>query len=428
MNPNSGLNDQIRRLRRRVRLLLVERCLLFGAAIGAVATAVVVVLSYRYDGLLNYPLWAGLAAVGGLAGGLCGLLRKLDDLTLAIAADARTDLKERLSTAVVVEKSGGTHEMEKALMEDARERIAGFDAKQVFRHHFGAPHLALGIALIVLLSAVLVPMLPSLLPKTRRQEVAVMKKEAVKLSKLAKELEQKSSPEHKDLKKLANRLQKLAWKMQTGRMTKKQAMLQMQRLTKDIKQAQDKLAKQNSGEKPMRQAQREMMKASDELAKKMAEKLAKKENIPLEEALKKMSNKRMAELARKQGPLSESEQRELEQQLAKYADPNNQLPIPSELGEALAKLAQNKDYQKAAEMMQKLAQKLNLGKMSQTDREALRKQMEALAKSLKGTDLDKLAKAMLRNAQKLANMSPAELKKLLRQLQEMQTLAKAGGT
>jgi hypothetical protein len=183
----------------------------------------------------------------------------------------------------------------------------------------------------------------------------------------------------------------------------------------------------------MEQAQEEMRKSGMGLAKKMAEEMAKSEHISEDQAMKKIpSDKRLAELARKSGALTPKERLDVEKSLEKYADSKNQRPIPAEVGEALAKLAANKDYMKAAEIMQKLALKMQSGKMSNLDREALQRQMKELAKALQHTDLDKLAKQMLDNAEKLAKMSPEELAKLIKQAEENERMAgslkKAGGT
>jgi hypothetical protein len=183
----------------------------------------------------------------------------------------------------------------------------------------------------------------------------------------------------------------------------------------------------------MEQARTDMRKNSERIAQSIAQQIAKKENIPPEEALKKVpSDKQLAALARKEGPLSDSERKELEDAVAKYADPNNNSPMPAELGEALAKLAGSKDAQKAAQLMKMLAKKLNTGNMNQADQKMLKSQMDALAKALKNTDLDKLAKQMFDNAKKLAQMSPQELQKMIDQAKKMQQMAKAlqkaGGT
>ena len=431
MDVNVALDNQIRRLRRRVRLLLCERYALYGATAGAVLATVTVLLSYRYDDLINYRLWAGTVLAGAIVGVACGLLRRLSDLSVALAADKRTELKERLSSAVACGAEPGPGDMERALVTDAGEHISQFRPAQVFRRRFGTPHWAFAIAAVLLLAAIIVPQFHTFQSKTRREEVAVMKREGAKLVKLAKDLKSQKI-QHQEMRKLAARLQKLGEKMQTGRMSRKQALLKTRRLGKDIKKQQDELAKQNSTTKSLERARADMRRESERLAASIARKMARQGNIPPEEALKKVpSDKQLAQLARKDGPLTESEQRELEQALEKYADPNSSMAIPAELGEALAKLAQNKDYQKAAELMQKLAQKLNTGNMSQADREMLEQQLQKLAEALKNTDLDKLAKAMLESAQKLANMSPEELQKMLDEMKKMQqmcqALAKAGG-
>jgi hypothetical protein len=421
---NSSLDIQLKRLRKRVRLLLAERYGLFGMAVGAVVAAVVVALSSRYEALLSYSLWAVIVIAGAVAGVAWGLLRRLDDLTVAVAADKRTGLKERLSSAIAVEDGP----MAEALVTDAGARISELRSREVFRHRFGLPHAVCGAALFVLLAVIVGPMLPVFQSQTRRQEVAVMKTEGKKLIRVAKEIN-KQDTKHEQLRKLAQKLGKLGAKMSTGRMTKKQAMLQSQKLAKDIKKEQDRLAQMNSPSKTMDQAQADMRKAAEELAKRMADKLAAEKHVTPELAMEQVpSDQQLASLARKDGALSESERKQLEQALGRYADPNNTLPIPAELGEALAKLAANKDYQAAMELMQKLAAKMGSGKMGKMDREMLKQQLEALAKALKGTDLDKLAKMLKENAEKLAKMSPAELKKMLENMKAMQLLAKAGGT
>jgi len=419
----SVLESQIKRLRRRVRLLLAERYALFGAAGGALVAAALVGLSYRYDALVSYPLWAAVVVVGALAGVAYGLLRRLDDLAVAAAADKRTGLKERLSSAIAVEDGP----MADALVSDANSRFAGLRSREVFRHRFGLPHIVCGAAVVVLLAVILVPTLPVFQSETRRQEVAVLKAQGKKLVRIAKEINRQDT-KHEELRKLAAKLGKLGAKMSTGRMSKKQAMLQAQKLAKDIKKEQDKLAQMNSPSKTMEQAQADMHRAAEELAKRVAEKLAAEKHVTPELAMKQVpSDQQLAGLARKDGPLTASEQKQLEQALKKYADPNNAVPIPAELGEALAKLAANKDYQAAVDLMQKLAQKMNSGNMSKADREMLKQQLEALAKALKGTDLDKLAKMLKENAEKLAKMSPEDLKKMMEQMRAMQMLAKAGG-
>lgn len=427
-----ALGVHIKRLRKRVRLLFVERYTLFGAAGGAALATILAALSYRYDDLAEYRIWLGVLIVGAIAGLIFGLFKRLDDLTVARAADRRTNLQERLSSALSISGQETPDSIQAALVSDASSHISALPANEVFRHRFGSPHMAFGIALVALLAVSLIPQLPTFQSRTRKQEVEVMKQEGKKMVAVAKDLKKLSGPKREELRRLAVALDKLGRKMQAGRMSRKQAMLKTNRLSKEIEKEQDKLARENSKTKSMDQAKSEMHKAGEQLAKSIADKLAKQRNMRPEDAMKKVpSDKRLAELAKKDS-LTPAERKELEKSLEKYADPKNSAAIPVELAEALAKLAQNSDYKKAMEIMQKLAQKLNSGNMSKMDKEALQKQMEALAKALKGTDLDKLAKMMRANAERLAKMSPAELQKLLDQMKQMQMMAqslkKAAGT
>jgi len=426
----TSLEDQIRRLRKRVRLLLIERYGLFGGGAGAAVASCMVILSTKVTTLLDYRIWVGTVMLGALGGAAFALTRRLEDLTIAIAADRRTGLKERLSTAVALSDAPG--DFERALVSDANEHIAGLRSSEVFRRRFGRPHIAFTAAAVLLIGVIFLPQIAN--SPNRRAEVAVMQQEGANIQKVGKEIERQSAGyRQRELKKLAGKLQELGRRMQTGRLPKKEAMIQVQRLNKQIKAEQNRLAKENSNTKSMAEARAEMKRASQELAQKMAEKMAEKQNIPPAEALNKMaSDKRMAELARKSEPLTQAEQKELEKAVEKYANPGSSLAIPKEIGEALAKLAENEDFKKASELMQKLALKAQSGSMSEMDREALQQQLDALAKALQNTDLDKLAKMMRENAEKLARMSPEELAKMAAEMQKMQQLAKAleqaGGT
>lgn len=443
MNHESRLRESIKQHRKRVRLLLAERYGLFGGSVGTVCAAALALLSFKYDSLINYTLWISVIALGLTAGIAYGLLRKLSDLSVALAVDKRAELRERTASAMAF-LDNASSDWEQALITDASTHISSIKPREAFPHRFGRPHACFGMAAVVLLVAIFLPMMPVMQNKTKQQEVEVMKREGKKLTQIAKDIKKQAPPEDKELRKLAQQLEDLGKKMKSGRMDKKSAMLKTQRLSKEIKAQQDKLAKQSSSQKSMEQAQADMKKASDELAKKMAEKMAAEQKIPLSEAMKKLpTDERLKELARKEGPLTEAERKELEKTIDKYADPKSSLPVPPELAEAMAKLAENGNYQKATELMQKLAQRLakmqqgkngkggKSGKMSEQDIEAMKKQMEALAKALKGTDLDKLAEQMAKNAEKLANMSDKELQELIKKMEEMQKkmgmLAKAGG-
>ena len=253
MSAERSLDNLMHRLRMRVRLLLAERYALFGGCVGAVACSVVVLLSGRYPALIDYRLWAGIVVAGVVGGCAYGLLRGLDDLSVALAADRRTGMKERLSTAVSFPDEGELPDMGRAVISDADEHFARLRSAEIFRHRFGLPHSAFCLAGIVLAAVLIIPMIPALHSKERLREIRVMKDEGKKIVKIARDVKT-NVPRDEDMKRLASRLEKLGRRMQSSRMPKKQAMLSARRLSKDIKEAQDRLTKENSTSKSMEQA------------------------------------------------------------------------------------------------------------------------------------------------------------------------------
>ena len=432
MDSDAAVQNQISRLRKRVRLLLAERYGLIGTACGMVCACVFVYLSSHHDALLDYYLWAGIAAAGGVIGLLAALVRRLDDFTVAFAADRRSGTRERLSTSVALRTHEDLQDIERAQIADASDCASHLDSRQVFPHRFGLPHGVFAAAALLLAAFILVPVLPWFQSETRKREVAAMKEQGARVTAVAKNIKKQADPEDEELRKLAAKLEKLGKHMESGRMDKKRAMLNARKLSKGIREQQDKLSKANDA-KSMAKAASEMKAAGEQIARKMAQAIADQKKIPVDKALEQVpSDPKLAELASQTGPLSESQIKALENQIGKYADPKNLMPIPKELAEALAKLAENGDYQKAAELMRQLALKLKSDTLNQMDKEALEEQLEKLAEALKNTDLDKLAKAMLEQAEKLAKMSPEELEKLIKELEEAAKMAKlleeAGGT
>lgn len=425
----SDLQTSISGLRRRVRLLLVERYGLYGAGIGVSVAALLVTLSHRIPDLIDPWLWAVTALSCAIIGVVLAFLRRVEDIQVAVSADRRAGLKERVSTAVLMEALSEQGDMEKALIADAEEHVGRISAKDVFPHRWGPPHMVFGISILFLLCTLVLPGLHVFQSKTRQQEIAVMKAEGQKLVEVAKEIRKEGAgAKREDLRRLAARVEKLGKQMQSGRMEKKQAMVKAKQLSDQVKAEQDRLAAENSKKKSMEQAQEEMRASAAGLAAKMAQSMGEPQ-----QGMKKLpSDKRLAELARKSGSLTPRERLDIQKALEKYADAKNSDAIPAELGDALAKLAANKDYRKAAEIMQKLAQKMQNGKMKPMDREALKQQMKALAKALRNTDLDQLAKQMRDSAEALAKMSPEELDKLIKKMEENERMAsslkKAGST
>jgi hypothetical protein len=425
---NEKLERDLGGMRRRIRLLLTERyALLFGAV--AIGIAAVILALSKLCFSFGQPLVLSCIVATGLVFGACwGLFRRITPFATARATEKRLDLKERLSSAVAL--SDSDDEMVKALIDDAACHIDGVKPREVFPHRFTREMSLFGVAFFLLLGLFLVPQMPSLQSQTRREEVKVMKREGHRLRKLASQTLKKVSPENKKIAmRVALNMEKLGKKLETGRMTRKQALLDMSKLDKQIKDTQDRIAARNRSPKSLAQAGRDMQNATHELARKMQDMLDQemKQNSASGKQDKKLEDlqKRLKDLQSSKG-LSDEKIQQMEKQVQDYLKSQEGVPVPPELAAVMANLMKNGDYQKASQLMAELAKKLgqNGNKMSKMDSKMLEEQMKAMAEALKNTDLNELAKAMREAAEKLAKMNPEEAAKLMAQAAKMGKMAK----
>jgi len=413
-------------------MLLIEKHALTVGAIGAGAAALLVLLSKWFYALAEPPLLLGIVLAGLAGGTIWGVLRRLSAFAAARAAEKRLDLKERLSSAVSIsERSAKSEirnpqsEMEEAAVEDAARHAQAIRPSDVFPHRFTREMAAFGVMLAVLLGLYYIPQIPALQSPTRRAEVRVMKQEGKHLQRLAKEAARRASPENKDIiKRVALNMERLGKRMQSGRMTRKQAMLSLKKLSKQIKDAQDRLAAKNAPGRSMSRAAKDLEDASAKLARKMLERIEKeqKRNLAasgkLDPKLEALS-KRLKDMQAASGGMSEQKMREVQEELSGFLQEGKSVPVPPELACMFAELLKNEDYKKAMELMSELAKKLGTGQLSKADMKDLEEQLKALAKALKGTNLDELAKRLRLAAEMLSELDPKEAAKILAQCKKL---------
>lgn len=420
---NRTFERDLKRIRQRIRLLLIEKHALMLGAAGAGLGVVLLLLSRWNYSLGEPPVLIGAVLAGLLAGVVWGTLRRLTPFAAARAAERRLELKERLSSAVAL--SSSDDEMVQALVEDAGGHIAGIRPKDVFPHRFTREMGAFAIAVVVLLGLFYIPQIPTLQSPTRREEVKVMKEEGRKLRKLAKESIKHVSPQNEEIiKRVALNMEKLGKKLEAGRMNRKQAMVAIKKLSKEVQKAQDQIAARNKSPKSLAQAGKDLASMSPELAKKMLERLEeqKQKNLAAGKHDPKLAEleKRLKEM--QEGSMSGEKMQQLQKQMSEYLKSQSGVPLPPELAQMMSELLKNEDYKKAMELMSQLAKKLGKGEMSEQDMKNLEEQLKAMVKALEGTDLNELAKKMKQAAEQLAKMDPEEAAKLLEQMKNMKMM------
>jgi hypothetical protein len=387
--PEAILTQRIAQLRLRVRLLVTQRWIVV-ALLLATGVCAVAALVLR---LLGLPLWIEwLPAVLGLAvvvGAVIGWTRRVTALETARLADQRLSLRERLSSGLAFLETPERDPLVAAQIEDAARHSARLEPRVAFPYRLPREARFLAATLLALLAVLFVPEIPFLQSPQARAEKAAMRREGEKLQRLAKEVSGRKTPTNGDVaKRVAENMRKLGIAMERGRVNKKQAMLASNKLTRELREAQRRLAadglgpKAGSAAKPLDQAAMQMQQAAD---------------------------------ARNSGNATAG-QRSLAE---------------------MARALQQRDFEAAARVLSALGDRLKSGEMSEAEARDAAATLGKMAEALKGTDLDKVSKELqealkqLEQAQKLAKSLTPEQAEQLRKLAMMQagiSCGKAGGT
>jgi hypothetical protein len=379
MQSNAVLRDRVGQLRRRVRLLVTARWV-FAALLAASLLCSIFVVLDRLAWITAPPEYlAGLLALGAVVGAAIGLTRPISLMDAAQLADRRLGLKERLSSGIDFLQSGASDPMTAAQLADAAGHSERLRPREVFP--FRAPREArffLG-SLGLLFALVFVPELSVFQSPKARAEKAAIQKQGEQIEKLAKDYKKHDLERNSQIaKRIAANMQALGQEMRRGRISKKQAMLRMGRLTKELKDTQRQVAMANMP-RSLDQAALDLKKAS-------------------ENALRRGAN-----------------------------------PGGAKMMADMARALENKDFQGAAQLLQQLAQKLENGELKPEEAKAAADALSKMAASVKGTSLDAAGQQMQAAAKRLAaaaKMTAPQMKQAMRQMMQQagRSCAQAGGT
>ena len=386
------LRGGLRRLRRRVRVLLAIRLTTRGIALVAAAAAVVVLANKLYG--VVYPAAVpalALAAVATLSL-IAALVWPLSDQIIAMSADTRLRLWDRLATAIELSRSPRPSGMERAQVMDAVDCVGRLRPREAYPLRADRVTKAMLICLIALLAVQLLPIPALLLSQRERDEREGLRRVAQKLEPVAKKLEAEADrTDDEEARRVARTLKKLARDLRMGKLDKKQALLdlaevekQLKSLEKGIKPPSLKTAKR-AAEQMSRQGRQGLAAKARELAKLAA----KQGDRALKEKLEKLAKK--AEAAKKSEELRKLA-RELEQSATKLGTELS----PSALVDTLAAAIGNEDWEGALAELSALQIGLDGPgrELSEKEVRELAEQLRKLAEGLKDTDLKALAECL----------------------------------
>lgn len=407
-NAPQVFDRRLRALERRARRLKAERLAwLSGVVAGLLCVPLVVLDKLR---LLPVEWWwlAAVLAAGLLAGWLWGFLRRPTSFEVARAAEHRLGLKERLSSALALGARAPSDPLVAMLVDDAATRLAPVEPARLFPRRLGRRGHAF-IGLVVLVAAAMVlPELPPFQSAATRAERAQMRRQGAHLQKLATELRKKPTPlTHRQIMaQLTTNMERLGKGMQAGRLTKKQSLVGLNKLSKQMALARQSVL--GKGTKSLSAAAAELRTLAATQARQANIEARAAQQLGLTpEQLKKLGV--TPEQAKKLKPEQVRALQKLAKELSKMPGGNSKtlqsVAMPPELAARLAELLAKDDMQEALRILREMAQQLGdqkaLRKLSDAELKELARRLEELAKILRNTDLDALAAEMKRLAEAL---------------------------
>ena len=392
------LRRGLRSLRRRVRLLLALRLAAVGIALIAGLAAPAVLLA-RLSGIWYPPLLPEVALLAALVTSLLlGLVWPLPDSALALSADRRLGLADRIASAILFARAGLPSAMQRAEVADALHHLQRTRPAEGYPVRAYRATKAAALCLAALFSFQLLPIPALFLSPRERDEKALLREQAAKLYPLAQRLED-AARENEDLEaeRLAGRLKKLAQQLDRGQLQKTQALVQLAQLHTDLQRAENRLAR--APRKTAAQTADDLTKAArDNTASKALQLAERAEHSGDRESADEF--RRLAREARRADDLVQ-----LQDIASRLSDRASQLgaPLnfPPELLAALAQAFADADFDLSEDALQQLAEASAewSGQLTQEELDALADELEALAEMLQDTDLAEVADLLKKAAE-----------------------------
>lgn len=405
-----ALNATLAAATRRIRFLLALRYVSRALCWSSLLCLIVVGMS-KLHLVFDTPHPAVLGAVIGiavLAGLIAAFARRLTPLAVAKATDRRTDLKDRLSSALEFQMSGidPSTPFYGEQLADAARAVQGVDVKAAYPSRTPKELIAGIIMSLTLFGVYFLPSLPIFWTKEKQHEVADVKKKGIEIVKLAEEkgkaADQQKLPE---TKKAAAEAKRLGEAMEKGKVTKKESLVALQKLLKQMDETQKREAQKQS--EKMKQAGANLKRSLDKMEKELEQKQQEK---AAEKADQAKAQQKPADPRSIQKPGENAKPQTQQSNAMKKAQ-----EAMRQMADALA----NQDNQQMKAAMQKMADQMKSGQMSKEEMQQMQKAMQQLAQSLKESGQQQAGEKMQQMAQQMQQMSSMSAENMAQMGQEM---------
>ncbi|MEZ5163388.1 MAG: hypothetical protein R2688_06485 [Fimbriimonadaceae bacterium] len=236
------MENKLKSVAQRIRLLRSWKSLSIGLMVGAVLALIWVGLDYFSVVFTEIPFLIALVVGLGLIGAAIGYFRKLNPIDVARSVDSRAGLKDRLVTAL---QSEDDDDFQRKVREDAEAHLNDVEPKKTYPFRFGPwPGAAFGS--ILLAGAVFWLGNSTALASKNSPEAEKMKEAVAKVERVAKPLSEVKVDElgGKDEQRLANELQKMAKQLERNRLDPEEAKAKAEELGRQAQELTDKRMEQ----------------------------------------------------------------------------------------------------------------------------------------------------------------------------------------
>lgn len=411
------LHQQVRRARSRLNLqsfLAVVTWSIFAWLIAAaVALAVpklwVLGLDARNAQIYTWSMIGGALALGVATAGVFAWLRRRNELEAAIELDHRFGLKERISSTLALTPDELSTEAGQALLNDAMRRVERIDIGEKFGVR------ANWKAALPLIPAIAVFILALFVPDAMKSEDAEASARNVEIRKqvkaatdnlkkpikdLKKEAAEKGLADAEDMfQKLEHGLENLGEKEKTD---KKQAMVQLNNLAKQLKERSDRLKDSEDIKKQMNDLKDLKQGPADKLADALKEgdfKQAVDEMKKLQEKLKEDG------LSKQEQEQLKDQLQQMQEKLQNMADAQQQ--AKQSLKDQIEKAKEQGDLAKAGDLQQKLDQ-MQQQQQSMDKLQQMAEQLGQAAQSLEQGDQQAAAQQLQELGDQLSELAQQE--------------------
>jgi hypothetical protein len=454
--------DRIAQRRNTQRMLLS----IAGSLVWAVGICALAVLAYRFF-LIDVEWWmlSLPIVIALLIGYRNGQLARGGTFDAALEADRSLGLDERLSSALAfthpdivrrahrVQSGTGpvarlkalllprmaydttvrseTTQLVPALVHDAAARSAQLDPKQLYPNKLNRTYWILIVLSLLWLAFALMPNFQLFRSADEKRTAATLQTQGKELVAIAKEVRKEDkAQEETEKKRLAKRLEKLGHKMQQGRMTKRDALVQLGQLKKDLEKAAKNDSESNSsgmqdalkalanqqmetaeGQKIQEAVKNGDMKKAAQEMEKLADKIEKGEMTPQEQQKAANDMQKAADALRQQADQQSQQMAQQLEQAAKALQQQSQQGSQNQQGQQSQQNQQGQQGQKGPSQQGQQGQSQS-GQQGQSGQGQQGQQGNAQASSA----LRSLAKSMSQGGTPSGNSQG--LKDMLKKIQE----------